>query len=276
MLLYLGRGSRMYGEKPVGVNRRSAWEFQAVIKGSISVLLPEGPDVLKSKRLWLFPPQHSHGWAGVKENPAEVVVFHFRFIPAPLESLARSAEILEICLTEKQCNRVRELAEQAFRYWRNPSVGMAICHEHILMELSLMFLEASGSVGGGQQGIAGQRVDAAMQWFSARMEENPSLQEVGRAVGSSPAHLRRMFQEVMAASPKKIFDQLRFQRSMLLMSEPETTLEFVGERCGFTSASAFSRAFKNKFGCSPEVWRGQVLVEGQKGAKARNGPPHPG
>ncbi len=264
----------MYGEKPVAVFRRSKWEFQAVIKGAISVLLPEGPDALKSKRLWLFPPQHSHGWTGAKENPAEVVVFHFQFVPAALESLARSSEFLEIRLTDKQCARVRELAEQAFRYWRHPSVGMAICFEHILMELSLMILEASGPSEpseSNQRGIAGQRVDAAMQWFVERMEENPSLEVVAGAVGSSPAHLRRMFGEVMAASPKKIFDQLRFQRSMLLMSEPEITLEIVGERCGFASASAFSRAFKNKFGCSPEAWRMQVLVGGKEGKPARIG-----
>jgi AraC-like DNA-binding protein len=50
-------------------------------------------------------------------------------------------------------------------------------------------------------------------------------------------------------------DQLRFQRAMQLMSDPAMKLEHVGYRCGFTSASVFSRAFKAKYGCSPQAWR---------------------
>jgi two-component system response regulator YesN len=51
-------------------------------------------------------------------------------------------------------------------------------------------------------------------------------------------------------------DQLRFERARQLMSDPEIKLEEVAERCGYQSASAFSRAFKTMFGCGPSAWRG--------------------
>ncbi len=51
-------------------------------------------------------------------------------------------------------------------------------------------------------------------------------------------------------------DQLRFQRATQLMSAPAVKLSAVGEAFGFGSPSTFSRAFKAKFGVSPETWRG--------------------
>jgi transcriptional regulator GlxA family with amidase domain len=98
-------------------------------------------------------------------------------------------------------------------------------------------------------------VNAAIVWYAKRMEENPAFPEIARAVGVSAPHLRRLFHQVLHASPNRIMDQMRFQRAMQLMSDPAIKLESVGEQCGFGSASAFSRAFKMKFGCAPQVWR---------------------
>ena len=269
MLIYLGRGLRRYDLQPCQIYHRPVWEFQAVVDGAIGFLLPDGPDLLKSRRIWLSPPFHPHGWVGEKNRASEVVVFHFQWVPPALESLARqSSSPLEMALTEKQCAEVRRLAEQASRYWEQPSVGMTICFEKILMELSLMFVEGCPGDETARQDGAGERVNRAIRWFVARMEENPSLEEVAKAVGASPSHLRRLFCEVMETPPKKVFDQLRFHRATQLMAEPALTLEIVGERCGFASASVFSRAFKNKFGCSPDVWRAQLPAGRRQSGRA--------
>ena len=133
---------------------------------------------------------------------------------------------------------------------------MMICYEHALMALSLIVCEAFASRAGDAYASYPQsRVNAAIIWYAERMAENPAFPEVARAVGVSTAHLRRLFHEVLQTSPNQIMDQLRFQRAMLLMSDPAMKLEAVGYQCGFASASAFSRAFKTKFGCSPQSWR---------------------
>jgi AraC-like DNA-binding protein len=51
---------------------------------------------------------------------------------------------------------------------------------------------------------------------------------------------------------------MRLQRAMQLMAAPALKLDDVAAQCGFGSASAFSRAFKHKAGCSPSEWRRQV------------------
>jgi AraC family transcriptional regulator len=256
MLIYLGTGERRYGENPLGVQRRRAWEFQAVLKGRIGVVLPEGAQPLLAERLWIFPPGHLHGWVGEKSRPAQVAVFHFLAVPEPLKQLIGPRGFIETELNRRDLREIHSLAQSVTRYWRNPMPGMTICYERALMSLSLLTFENSGArLHSGPASHHQDRVNAAIQWYAERMETNPSFQDIAAAAAVSPAHLRRLFHEVLQASPNQIMDQLRFQRAMQLMADPGVKLEEVSYRCGFSCASAFSRAFKIKFGCSPQSWR---------------------
>lgn len=256
MLIYLANASRDYYHKPVEVLPRRGWEFQAVIHGSISLVEDSGPHLFRKNHLWLSAPSHPHGWTGEKNRPAKVIVFHFLFVPEVIEHLARPTGRLELPLSHQQCLRLSELADQAALYWQHPSLGTTICFEHVLLELSMLILahHKTKAISVSLKD-AERRVSAAIDWFTERVAQNPGLDEVARAVGTSPSNLRRIFCEVLQNSPKQVFDQIRYQRAMQLMSKTDIKLETVGESCGFGSASSFSRAFKAKFGCSPDIWR---------------------
>ena len=253
MLIYFGSGERRYGENPMAPHLRRAWEFQAVLSGRIGLLLPEGPRELHERRLWVFPPGHMHGWTGEKGRMAKVAVFHFLSAPEILNSLLNPEGYIEIDLKPPDVREIRRLAGKVSEYWNRPAPGMMLCYEYALAALGLMACEAL-TPEAGKAGYAQGRVHAAVLWYAERMEENPAFSQMARAVGVSPAHLRRLFHEVLGASPSQVMDQLRFQRAMQLMSDPAMKLEAVGYRCGFTSASVFSRAFKTKYGCSPQAW----------------------
>ncbi len=259
MLIYVGKGPRRYGDMPVALHERRGWEFQAVLRGAIAPMLPEGPDFSRQKRLWLFPPQHRHGWIAERGGEAEIVVFHFLSLPAPLRTMVERVPLpLDIPLDEQSCRRLRSVAEKVAYYWNNPSPAMMMCNEQALMELSLLVYE---SLSEGATTPAVDRsgwfvVQRAMQVFAEHMTENLSQEELAQSVGVSVSHLRRLFHEVLHLSPKQILDQMRFQRATQLMADPLAKLESIGEQCGFGSASAFSRAFRHHFGCSPQAWRG--------------------
>lgn len=254
MLIYLRTGERRYGEKPVIRYSRRAWEFQAVLKGKIGLTLHSGVQPLQAHRLWIFPPGHSHGWSGEKGRTADVVVFHFLSAPELLNRFLNSEGFIEIVLTRRVLHQIRQLANQIETYWKKPAPGMMICYEHALLALSLIACEAfAGKIE--EVSYSQNRVNAAIYWYAERMKLNPAFPEVASAVGVSTSHLRRLFHEVLQTSPNQVLDQLRFQRALQLMSDPAMKLETVAYLCGFGGVSIFSRAFKSKFGSSPQTWR---------------------
>lgn len=259
MLMYTGNHSRIYGRYPFRPARRRGWEFQAVLEGYIGVLFPEGPTLLYSRALWVFPPMHEHGWTGDPEREAEVAVFHFASVPPMVENYCRSAEegYLRIALNRRQCARLRTLAEEALRFRQQFSVVSLLSSQHILSELSLLVCDACARhPRPSMQPWALLCVERAMEWYHKHLAEGPNQEAIARAAGVSASHLRRLFHEILGAPPRKIMDRVRFERATELMSDPAIKLSDVAQRCGFHSASAFSRAFKHFFGCSPAAWRG--------------------
>jgi AraC family transcriptional regulator len=177
-------------------------------------------------------------------------------VPEQLGRLARTGDALEMPLTPEQCARLRVLTDRARTYRDQPAPGMMMCHEHILLELSLLVYEAKRDSLADTSVANDRRVGEALRWFSERIPDNPSQEEVSKAVNVSPAHLRRLFHEVLRVPPKRAFDELRFRRAIELMSDPAVKLSAVSAACGFESQSAFSRAFKAKFHRAPDSWRG--------------------
>ncbi len=273
MLVYLGRGGRDYGNSPLKVMRRQAWEFQAVVAGRIAPVFAEGPGPLRASRLWVFPPGHPHGWHGDPAAGAEVVVFHFPAVAAAFAEGVPARGHLEVALADEDRARLTELAARAAAEFARPHRLTHLRQDHLLLELCLLAAAPDDTAPGA---IPGHRVhpavERAIQWFECHLGENPGLEAVGRAVGASPAHLRRLFHESLGCAPAEVFRRIRFQRAADAMAETRDTFETIAERCGFGSASAFSRAFKQRMGYPPREWRrGLRPAATRKGRRARHG-----
>jgi AraC-like DNA-binding protein len=257
MLAYFNYGKRRYYENPLPPMRRRFWEFQAVIQGRIGKLSGQETDpVLKSARLWLSPPGSDHSWTSEARKDATIVVFHYHYIPETLSTIVNSAQNVEVPLSNADTRQLKVLAEKVQHYWTYPAPGMLLCYESALLQLSMLTYEGLSQQGHPRgKAHASQPVQKALLWYNENMQNNPTLPEIARAVHSSPANLRRLFHDTLQASPKEVFNQLRYQTAMQLLSETTHSLATIAEKCGFQDQSAFSRAFKHHFQCSPREIR---------------------
>jgi len=258
MFCYFASGIRRYDKDPILVNQRPCWEFMVVTTGRIGMVHESGPDILRQKHAWLASPNKAYGWTGEAGRKANVIIFHFMTVPEPIRQGVPPAGHLEFPLSARQLQRLREISRLTRKNWDSPKPVMIMQHEHVLLEICLMAYESGLSQPGMPGKSVRQRVHKAMHYFTYHLERNPGLEEIAREVGTSCAHLRRHFHATMQTSPKKVFDQLRFQKALQLMADTNMTLESIGQACGFESPSAFSRAFKLRHGCSPAVWRGRT------------------
>ncbi len=258
MLRYLTTGPRWFGLNPIPCTRRINWELFAIVEGSCGMVLQEnGPVEVQGPWFWIFPPDTPHGWRIGKQEKCQVIIFHFSHVPPALETFVRRQGRHGFALRAEERRIVSSLFEQLQPHWTAPGPMASLFFQRALIDLSLMILESVPKEQLPRMDDAARHsVEAALGWFSANLADNPTLERAAKAVHVSPAHLRRQFHEVRRESPNAAFTRLRMLRAEEMLEDSEIKLEAVAAACGFSSASAFCRAFKRHYGRSPSEWKG--------------------
>jgi AraC-like DNA-binding protein len=257
MLRYLGTGIRQFGLFPLTCSHRMDWEFYAVVRGRIALLTPEGgKPQLKQHRMWVLPPQCSHGWTGDGPRKATIAAFHFSTVPPPLDKIAQERHYLYVDLNQAEAYRVMEIAEELGQCYQRPTSLDNLYHQKALLELTLMALKNEPvRVLPPSPDTARAKVEAALIWFAQHIAEQPKLEQVARGVHVSSSHLRRLFHRVRKVSPQTAFTQLRIEQAMELMSRSDDKLKVIADSCGFSSVVNFCRVFKAHTQKTPDFWR---------------------
>ncbi len=99
------------------------------------------------------------------------------------------------------------------------------------------------------------RLDPRVAAAVARMEVRLDAPETAQAIGISPRRLEQLFRENLGLTPAAYAVTLRLQAARRMITDTHHPLAEVALRCGFSSASALSRAFRAKFGRAPSSLR---------------------
>lgn len=99
------------------------------------------------------------------------------------------------------------------------------------------------------------RVAAAVARMETRIDSPETCDTLAKAIGLSPRRLEQLFQQNLAQTPAAYGQSLRLQAAQRMLSDTRHPLAEIALRCGFSSASALSRAFRTKFGRPPSALR---------------------
>lgn len=98
-------------------------------------------------------------------------------------------------------------------------------------------------------------------------EEALSRDEIARRVGLSRRQLERLFRRYLKTSPARYYLKLRLNRARTLLTQTTLPVTEVAFASGFTSASHFSKCYRDMFGRTPRAER-RGLAEDDDGAVA--------
>ena len=99
------------------------------------------------------------------------------------------------------------------------------------------------------------RVAAAIKIMEDHLDEPISTRKIARLLQISVRLLEVLFESALQFSPGHYYRHLRLLAARRLIIETRLPILEIGLRTGFSSLSAFSRAFKNQYGKSPAAWR---------------------
>ena len=96
-----------------------------------------------------------------------------------------------------------------------------------------------------------RRVALAQACLHATLDRAVDLDELGRAVGTSPFQLLRGFQHCLGETPASYHRKLRLERALEEARRRRVTISQVADDFGFAGVSSFSHAYRRAFGHSP-------------------------
>lgn len=88
-----------------------------------------------------------------------------------------------------------------------------------------------------------------------------TISNLASELGYSVSHLRAVFRDRLGVSLGRYMRESRLSEAAKLLQNSEFNVSEIGERCGFESLYAFSRAFRKAYGLPPRAYR-QLVQQG--------------
>lgn len=121
---------------------------------------------------------------------------------------------------------------------------------------------------GFRSALQDEKVSAVLDLIHRRSFEEWTLQRLARSVGLSRAALALRFRQAMRSTPIDYLWRLRLDAGRDLLEDRTLGLEEIARRVGYSSAFAFSKAYKRVYGKAPRQGRNLRLDEVSAGRGA--------
>ena len=105
----------------------------------------------------------------------------------------------------------------------------------------------------------------ALEYLNTHYSQNVRMQTLLDITGFSLSKLERSFRKVFQMTPQQVLSRLRIQMAQHLLHGNDS-IAAIGQACGFSDQSAFTRKFKAETGMAPRQYR--LIVNARRVAAA--------
>ena len=99
------------------------------------------------------------------------------------------------------------------------------------------------------------KIERATEYIHEHLHENITIKQLCNATYLSTSVLYKKFRSHLGCTVNDYINNKRIEKSLNLLVKTEVPIEDIAARIGFSSASYFSRIFKQKMGISPIQYR---------------------
>lgn len=123
---------------------------------------------------------------------------------------------------------------------------------HKLNQIDTLTIEAKQNLSGNLKNR--DKIHMAEQLLRSNMDKPPGLSELSRSVGLSRTQLLLDFKAIFNTSPYSHLRNMRLKKAKTILYEGETNITETAYLVGYSSASHFTKAFKEHFGITPSCY----------------------
>ncbi|HEX7129142.1 MAG TPA: GlxA family transcriptional regulator [Rhodanobacteraceae bacterium] len=99
------------------------------------------------------------------------------------------------------------------------------------------------------------RMGALVDWLLANLGAELTIERMAERAAMSARHFRRVFAETYRMTPARFVEKLRLEQACMRLTQSRASVERIASGVGFNSADAFRRAFRARYGATPNEYR---------------------
>lgn len=143
----------------------------------------------------------------------------------------------------------------------NPSENSEILLQSLILELIYTLLQESKTqqLQSIRKSNHAEMIQNVIHYISENLDSDLSLQTVAGFAGFSPIHFHNCFKAATGKTLHAYVEEQRIKKAAGLLTETNCTLTQIAYRCGFSSQSYFSSAFKRKMQMTPREYAKMVF-----------------
>lgn len=105
-----------------------------------------------------------------------------------------------------------------------------------------------------------KKEDAFVAKLSSLVEENLTVpgftvEQLCKLVYMSHSQLHRKLEALTGYSPNKFVRIIRLNKAKILLQQPDNSIAFIAQECGYNDPGYFARVFKQEYQVTPQEWR---------------------
>ena len=106
--------------------------------------------------------------------------------------------------------------------------------------------------------VDADRLKLMLDYIQNNYDEKLNLEQIAAAAGISVRECTRCFKRCIDTSPTTYLNQYRLRIACRMLRETAESILVISERCGFSSPSYFTKAFRDAMQCTPLEYRKQA------------------
>lgn len=104
-------------------------------------------------------------------------------------------------------------------------------------------------------GLPMPQLRRAMEYISAKLDQDLNLEEIAHEVSLSSFHFAREFRAITGRTPYQYLLDQRMERAKYLLKSHSWSVQEIAPMVGFRSPVNFVRTFRQRIGATPGEWR---------------------
>ncbi len=229
---------------------------RAVLRSEVSGT--ESFEIISPTLLFLPQPQ-KHQLVTSENQGAEVICGTIQFGGIGKNPVTQSLPPVvrvELCSLPAADLCLRMMQDEAFADFKGKQAVLDRLCEILTIHLLRHCIQADLSTGGALAGLADRRLSKALKVIHQDLSVPLQLHTLASLAGMSRARFAVRFKQVVGETPADYISTLRLMLCQKLLKN-SLPLKQIAVEVGYGSASAMTRAFIRKFGCSPSEWQKQ-------------------